>query len=465
MTIAQPPIVACYCRVSTENQIENYSIDEQRERLEAFCKAHGWSNPKMYIDPGFSGGSLNRPALSKLLEDVAEHRINTVVVYKLDRLSRSQKDTLYLIEDVFGKNNVDFISVCENFDTSTPLGKAMIGIISVFAQLEKDQITERFTMGRIGRAKNGLYHGGSTAPTGYDYVDGHLVTNEYAAMQVREVYNRFLHGESVHAIQRCMSEKYGGWSSHSLVYSVLKNSVYIGKIKFGGIEYDGEHAHIISNEMFYETQRLLSERSTNQKDYQKTPFRAGFLLSGLIYCGNCGAKYHGNHGYYKCYSRAKSDKKYIIDPDCKNPNIVINELDDYVRTEIYRISVDPSAVTSYEDTTDPNINRRNSLKAHLEKIKVQADKLLDLYQINDMPVDSITTRLQSLEAERERVQRQLDILPKIFINRRKEFEENISRCHEVLETSPLEEQRMYVSSLIRKIIVNTNGTIEIKWRF
>ena len=107
-----------------------------------------------------------------------------VVVYKLDRLSRSQKDTLTLIEDNFIKNKVEFVSINENFDTSTPFGRAMIGILSVFAQLEKDQITERFTMGRIGRAKNGLYHGGPTAPTGYDYVDGKLVINEYEAIQV-----------------------------------------------------------------------------------------------------------------------------------------------------------------------------------------------------------------------------------------------------------------------------------------
>lgn len=459
------PTVACYCRVSTESQIENYSIDEQRERLEAFCKAHGWTKPKMYIDPGFSGGSLNRPALNKLLEDVRAHRVNTIVVYKLDRLSRSQKDTLYLIEDVFSRNKVDFISVCENFDTSTPLGKAMIGILSVFAQLEKDQITERFTMGRIGRAKSGLFHGGGAAPTGYDYVDGHLVVNDFAAMQVREVFNRFLRGESVHAIQRYMSEMYGGWSSHTLVYSVLKNSVYIGKVKFAGEEYDGEHSPIISPEVFYETQRLLGERSANQKEYQKTPFRAGFLLSGLVFCGNCGAKYHGNHGYYKCYSRAKSDKKYIIDPECRNPNIPIGDLDDHIKHEIYRVSVNPTSVKSYQETTDPFIDRREALNSRLELIKAQSDKLLDLYQMSDMPLDNISARLQVLEAEREKLLKQIDSVPKIYINRRREFEENISRCHEVFENTPLEEQRMYVASLIQKIVVNADGNVVIKWRF
>ena len=103
-----------------------------------------------------------------MLTDIDYGIIDLVVVYKLDRLSRSQKDTLTLIEDCFLSKNVDFISINENFDTSTPFGRAMIGILSVFAQLEKDQITERFTMGRIGRAKSGYFHGGPTAPTGYD---------------------------------------------------------------------------------------------------------------------------------------------------------------------------------------------------------------------------------------------------------------------------------------------------------
>ncbi len=113
-TVMPPMIqrVVCYCRVSTENQIENYSIDEQKERLEAFCKARGWNKPVMYVDPGFSGGNLNRPAMQNLIEQVEAGKIDVVCVYKLDRLSRSQKDTLYLIEDVFEKNNVSFVSVC-----------------------------------------------------------------------------------------------------------------------------------------------------------------------------------------------------------------------------------------------------------------------------------------------------------------------------------------------------------------
>ena len=147
--------VALYVRVSTDIQVDGYSIDEQLERLEKYCDAKDWIIYNKYIDPGFTGSNINRPGLTKLLQDIHKGKIDLVLVYKLDRLSRSQKDTLYLIEEEFLPNNVDFISMTENFDTSTPFGKAMIGILSVFAQLERENIKTRLAMGHVGRAKAG----------------------------------------------------------------------------------------------------------------------------------------------------------------------------------------------------------------------------------------------------------------------------------------------------------------------
>ena len=122
-----------YVRVSTDNQLDNYSIEEQTERIKSYCKAKGWTLLHIYTDGGYSGGNTNRPALQKMLEAIKRGEAAAVVVYKLDRLSRSQKDTLTLIEDSFLSHNTDFISINENFDTSTPFGRAMIGMLSVFA--------------------------------------------------------------------------------------------------------------------------------------------------------------------------------------------------------------------------------------------------------------------------------------------------------------------------------------------
>ena len=170
--------VGIYCRVSTQEQArEGYSIGEQEQRLRSLCNAKDWIVRDTYIDGGFSGGSMDRPALKRLLADINKKKIDTVLVYKLDRLSRSQKDTLYLIEDIFIKQNIRFYSMTENLDTSTAFGRAMIGILSAFAQLEREQIRERSMMGKHARAKEGYFHGGGFAPIGYKYEGKRLIVD------------------------------------------------------------------------------------------------------------------------------------------------------------------------------------------------------------------------------------------------------------------------------------------------
>ncbi|MCC9983335.1 recombinase family protein, partial [Streptococcus agalactiae] len=162
--------VAIYVRVSTTMQAEEgYSIDEQIDKLTSYCKIKDWTVYDIYKDGGFSGGNIERPAMERLISDAERKKFDTVLVYKLDRLSRSQKDTLFLIEEVFGKNDISFLSLNESFDTSTAFGKAMIGILSVFAQLEREQIKERMLLGKIGRAKTGKAMMFSKVSFGYTY--------------------------------------------------------------------------------------------------------------------------------------------------------------------------------------------------------------------------------------------------------------------------------------------------------
>ncbi len=183
---------AIYVRVSTLEQAqEGYSIGEQKERLIAYCKAHDWIIANIYVDGGYSGSNLNRPGIQKLMQETEE--FDVVLVYKLDRVSRSQRDTLYLIEEIFMPSEVDFVSMQECFDTSSPFGKAMIGLLAVFAQLEREQIKERTKMGRMARAKQGYYHGGGHIPVGYEYIDGKLVINPYEADQVRKIYEWYIY--------------------------------------------------------------------------------------------------------------------------------------------------------------------------------------------------------------------------------------------------------------------------------
>ena len=162
---------ALYIRVSTDRQAEEgYSIEVQTERLEAYTKTFdGDVQYELYIDDGFSGASLERPAMQRLIADAENGVVTHILVLKLDRLSRSQKDTLHLIEDVFLPHNVAFVSVQESFNTATAFGRAVVGILSVFAQLERENIYERTRSGMQKRVEAGYWPGGGGVPFGYDY--------------------------------------------------------------------------------------------------------------------------------------------------------------------------------------------------------------------------------------------------------------------------------------------------------
>lgn len=465
--MSKKTLVFGYVRVSTENQLENYSIDEQIDRLKAYCTAKDMLLLKIYTDGGYSGGNVDRPALKQMLSDIKTTDVDAILVYKLDRLSRSQKDTLTLIEDEFLANHVDFISINENFDTSTPFGRAMIGILSVFAQLEKDQITERFTMGRIGRGKSGYFHGGGNEPFGYTYENGELIVNETQAVIVREAYDMFLSGRSINAIFRGLAAKCGGSWSATKVRNILTNSIYIGKVKFAGIEYEGKHDSIINTDTYYSVQKLLNspERENSKTAPQKTPFRAGYLLSSLVVCARCGARYSANHGYYKCYSRAKSSSKFIKDPDCKNDNWEIGKLDSLVVSEIYGLVESPSVIdniikeSSYKERVEVDTNKISSRLKSLEK---QMLNLVDLYQVGGIPMELLASKIKALDLEKELLQKKLES-SKAPVNTSDGFLFSLKKFESNFDSSNIETRRLLVSSLVKSVHID-GLNVSIEWR-
>lgn len=459
------PKVGCYIRVSTENQLENYSIDEQQSRLKAYCTVKGWAIHKMYIDPGYSGGNINRPALTQMLSDIHNKNLDMVLVYKLDRLSRSQKDTLMLIEDKFLKNDVDFVSVSENFDTSTPFGKAMIGILSVFAQLEKDQITERFTMGRIGRCKNGYFHGGGNAPTGYDYINGKLEINPYTSEIVKFVFDRFLKGYSICAISKLVQIEFNTKKSPSILLNMLKNSIYIGKVKFKGIEQDGVHTPIIDKETFDKAQLLIKDPSRYGNDIgRKTPFKAKNLLTSLIWCNNCGARYSAAHGYYKCYSRSKASERAITDPDCKNKNWKIDDLNEIIISEIKGLLDDDDRIDNlFANKTTYETIDKDKIQDEISDLDKQISKVIDLYQFSNMPIKQITKRVDELQQKKYALLSKLTEETVDTDAQKQEFKDNLRKFNDVFATGTIEEKRLFVSTVIRKIFI-IDERVRIEWR-
>lgn len=479
-------IVAIYVRVSTQEQVnEGYSVGEQTERLQKYCDAMNWTIFKIYIDPGYSGANTERPGLKDMIRDVEDGLIDKVVVYKLDRLSRSQLDTLYLIEKVFLAHDTDFVSMLENFDTSTPFGRAMIGILAVFAQLEREQFRERSAMGKEARAKEGKFGGGRNIPISYDYDKENdlLVVNDYEAMQYHELVDLFLKGNSFRAIEKMFKEK--GYKHKSGVWipktmrTVLRSKIYLGYISFRKEWYKAKHEPLIDEETHNKVVALLDQRS---ETYKQTGGRAGVVttyLGGMLYCKHCGGKYgkdsngrrnkDGSKTWkYVCYSRSKKMRSLVRDPNCKNKNWNINELDELIFNEIKKLATDPDYMTTIQDNnlnkTD-NLNHVDIIRKEIHKIDEQISRFMDLYGIGKFTIDQVSKKVDPLNEQRNALERELSsIVGKTGGITDENAYEIIDSFADILDRGNFEEIRLAIESLIYYIELD-NEDITIHWRF
>ena len=238
--LALPQRLRCavYTRKSSEEglDMEFNSLDAQREACEAYVasqKAEGWLLvPDHYDDGGFSGGTLERPALQRLIADIEAGRVDVVVVYKIDRLSRSLMDFAKLVE-VFDRNNVTFVSVTQSFNTTTSMGRLTLNILLSFAQFEREVIGERIRDKFAASRRKGMWMGG-WAPLGYDIKDRKLLVNEAEATTVRAVFQRFIRCGSMTKLVAAlrsegMTTKGGKPVDKGYVYRILNNRVYRGE--------------------------------------------------------------------------------------------------------------------------------------------------------------------------------------------------------------------------------------------
>lgn len=439
-------IAAIYIRVSTDFQAEEgYSIDAQKEQLSAYCISKGIKNYAFYIDGGWSGSNIDRPEMQKLIKDIKEDKISHVIVYKLDRLSRSQKDTLYLIEDVFNPHGVDFVSLNESMDTSTPMGRLMLGILSAFAQLERENIRLRTRMGMRERVKSGLWMGGGRIPFGYDYdkEKGILVPNKDAE-KVRQVYKLYIEGKSPQDIANLLGLKYD-----KLAIQILTRKSNYGIIEYNGEEYQGKHEPIISKETYDIAMKCMLDRSRVRSNTSE------YLLTGLMYCGKCGAKMRyqkwGKHGSkIVCYSQQSSKPYLVKDPNCDQDKIWSDEVDDVVIKAIlqfadnYQSSKTESLVP--EDTTSLLYKQQKELNSKLKK-------LYNIYAGTNDDDDSLISTINDLKKQLKVVNDRikLDTQNSIIYTRRKERAQILSTVNELWETMDFKQKKNVVRKLVNKV--------------
>ena len=444
-------MVAVYARVSTLEQTENYSISSQVEKIKAYCMAKDWTIYDTYIDGGFTGTNIERPALQKMLSEM-EH-IDAVVVYKLDRLSRSQRDTLTLIEDYFLKNNVDFVSITETLDTSTPFGKAMVGILSVFAQLERETILERLVNGKIKRAESGLREmGGNYDPTGYARKNGVLVVKEDEARLVKLTYDLYEKYMSVTKVQQQIKKMgYPVWRFNRYI-RVLKNRLYLGEIKYSGKFYKGVHEPIISEEQYNRVQKIMeNHRGTN---YNKTK---NALLVGLIKCGCCG----NNFVSYSTSTQAKTVYRYYVCRARRFPSEYIKKCTNRImrRDTIEKFVIDELLNFEYA------VNQREQNHADIDydtliaKIDKKISNALELYLEDEIDKEILNKKISKLNSDKnELVKEKLDTSKKKAISK-DEFDQAIL----TLDTeNDFNIRKSIVNKFIKKIVVHPDS-IDIMW--
>ena len=411
----------------------------------SYAKSKDYTEFEYYIDGGYSGKDLNRPAIQKLIEDCKNHKIDAVFVFKLDRISRSQRDTLYLIEEVFNKYDVSFISMRENFDTSTPFGKAMIGVLSVFAQLERETILERTRIGLKKRAEAGLWRGGGKIPFPYRYDrnTGTLIPIPEQVELLHKMISLYISGKSFNVIGDIVG------MDESLVETRILSITNTGKVPYKDEVYDGKHEAVVSDELYEEILRVNKVRSHEK-------YERHYLLSGKVYCGHCGAKYRyqkwGKRLIMYCYSQQKSKPRYIKDPNCNNKRWDTFEVEDAVLEELFKMSLD---LDLFKKTFNiATVNVKNEYRVRLEEITKQINNLLNNIA-SGIAVEETNKKINELEKEKETIEE------KLIESEQKEKDNKVSlnmikNLKATWFDMDFDEQRRIIEHLIDKVIVNDN---------
>lgn len=468
---------ALYPRVSTQEQYKDgYSIGEQIERMTKYCESQGIDVYKIYEEKGFSGANMERPALKTMLHDAEQHLFDVVVVYKLDRLSRSQRDTLEIIEDVLIPNNVDIVSITESFDTGSPMGRFMISILSTFAELEKSKINERMEMGIESRAKSGLWTGTGNPPIGYRYVDGELKVHPYEAFQVGEVFKLFNMRISQKRIVQIMDNKgylthYGKWKYRS-IKNVLRNRIYIGEVSFRDKWFKGKHEPIVTEEDFYKAQAILDERlsEARRRGRYESP------IVDLIECGKCGSHYIVHSGYkkkdgnitryYGCVRRFRYTEKYAEltkDERCKNKAYRVEVLEGKILEQVKQLALHPDSYT-VEEKKDEKTEKIKLLNERILTIDNQLDRLLELYAEGLFDVNKIKAKTDPLHEEKSKLLLEIKSLQHDKTISRKDAVELACSLDAVISNGDTEEIRSIIHELIDSIVIDGDD-IHIYWNF
>ncbi len=354
--------IGAYIRVSTERQVEGYSIDGQITQIEQFCQFNGYDLVDIYADRGISGKSMNRPALQRMLQDAKNGKLDCVIVYKINRLARNTSDLLTIVEELH-RRNVEFFSLSERMEVKNSTGKLLLNILASFSEFERNTILENIYTGQHQRALEGYYQG--NLPLGYNNIPDNkkdLMINQHEANIVKYIFESYAKGHGYRKIANALNHKgyvtkKGNPFSISAVTYILSNPFYIGKIQFAKYKdwndkrrkglndkpviAEGKHSPIISQDLWDKVQARKKQVSKKPQVHGK----GTNLLTGIIFCEKCGAAYAASNTtntlkdgtkkrirYYSCSNFRNKGSKV-----CSANSVRADVIEKYVMDQILEI--------------------------------------------------------------------------------------------------------------------------------
>ncbi len=386
-----------YVRVSTEEQAqEGYSIRAQEQKLKDYARIKDWGVYNIYADEGISGKNIvERPAINSLIEDIKNGKVNNVLVFKIDRLTRNTADLITLI-NLFNEYDCAFNSLSESIDTKTASGRMFVKIIGIFAEFERENIIERTKIGFERKVREGYTLATRVPSYGYDRKIGEKVQtiNEAEAIIVREVFDMFtnqhlsfLEISDILNERKIPTKENAVWHSRT-IKNMLTNCNYIGKVRYATkdekrhFETEGVHEPIISQELYEKTQNLIKKIKT--KSYTKRPKEENYF-SGVLFCSKCGGRLV-THGSYRKNDKGKmiGSNSYrcsnYIKHTCNASNVSHNRVERAFINYINNIE-DFTVIDEIEIEEKENLNNQklNTLYKQKDTLEHRENEILNLY--------------------------------------------------------------------------------------
>ena len=481
-------IIAGYVRVSTEMQAERDSIVSQEESIISFAQRKNKSY-RIYKDIGISAKDKERPAFKEMIEDIKKGEIEAVVVTKLDRITRSLKDLIYL-KELFDEYNVSFIALTQNLDTSTPMGRFSFYVLGLVAQLEREVTAERVAEVMKSRARKKKWNGG-VVPFGFNRVldKNKLIINEDEAEVVRKIFELYLKYKSFRKVTHRINvlgfrtRKGNPWAPTS-IKRILQNPIYFGALTYNKrqtkgktskprpreehIIVEGVFKPIISKEIFSKVQKIIKK----QREIPSKAKSSSYLLTGLVRCGLCNSRMYGYiynnkrrgkvYQYYRCSGYLQKGKAF-----CPGNSVDLKYLEEVIIKELKNFKLNPGKLKDkvkdynlkYKEEAGSLIKRKREIQGRLTKLERKISRLFSLYEDELIEKEEFIQRREFLKEERKILKKEMEEIEEKLVSLDLETLdlngtlENIKNLASLYEELDFQEKKELLRTVISDIVI------------